>query len=134
MINGIVIHCSDTFHDMDTRAADIRRWHLERGWSDIGYHFVICRDGTVEEGRQLSVKGAHARGYNHYTGICMIGGKSKDGRQACNFTVKQWAALKDLVQGLQMDAKIPDENVIGHNEVSDKACPVFDVRSWMGGE
>ena len=131
---GIVIHCADTPWDMDIGAETIRKWHMEeREWSDIGYHYVIRRDGTVETGRPLVRDGAHAKGYNNYIGICMVGGKAKDGRLACNFTSLQFEALADLVAILQDSHGIPNDKVIGHNEVSDKACPTFDVRAWVGG-
>lgn len=129
---GIVIHCSDTYPDMDIGVDEIRRWHVdENGWSDIGYHFVIRRNGNTERGRPLSRDGAHTKGLNNWIGICLVGGKAHQGKQPCNFTRLQYEALEDLVTLLQEGHGIPDENVIGHNEVSQKACPSFDVRAWM---
>ena len=77
-INTFIIHCSDTYPDMDIGVEEIRRWHKERGWSDIGYHYVIRRNGKIEEGRNDGIVGAHAKGMNENSlGICMVGGKSK---------------------------------------------------------
>ena len=76
----IVIHCADTYETMDIGAEDIRKWHVEeRGWSDIGYHKVIRRDGTVETGRDIDVSGAHAAGFNSVSiGVCLVGGRGED--------------------------------------------------------
>ena len=61
----IVIHCAATPDDRDVTAADIKRWHVEdNGWDDIGYHFVIRRNGLVEAGRDIKMSGAHARAVN----------------------------------------------------------------------
>jgi len=130
----IVIHCADTYADMDTSAKDIDRWHRARGWLKIGYHYVVRRDGHVEAGRGLYDVGAHASGYNTKSlGICMIGGKSRenDGPEN-NFTPAQFAATALLLETLH--AHFPDAKVVGHNEISTKACPSFDVQKWLRGE
>lgn len=128
-LNRIIIHCAYTTPRMDVGAAEIRLWHLERGWSDIGYHYVIRRDGTVEAGRPVSEVGAHAKGYNvDSIGICLVGGKGIDGKDDANFTSAQWAALRPLVD--ELVALYGIRSVIGHRDVSDKACPCFDVAAW----
>ena len=75
-INEIIIHCSATAEGKDFKAADIRRWHVQgNGWKDIGYHFVIDLDGTVEVGRPVAQQGAHCTNHNKTTiGICYVGG------------------------------------------------------------
>ena len=79
-IKQIHIHCSATKTD-NISASTIRRWHLQRGWSDIGYHYVIGLDGKIEAGRPVSKIGAHAKGYNKTSiGICYIGGLSENKR------------------------------------------------------
>lgn len=133
-ITKIIIHCADTYAHMDTSAADIRKWHTDpppkgRGWSDIGYHHVIRRDGTVEPGRPHEQAGAHAVGHNSDSiGVCMAGGKSKDNRAEANFTRAQWAALEKLI--LDLTRIYPNATVHGHNEFSSKACPAFNVQAW----
>lgn len=128
-IKKIIIHCADTFPDMDIGAPEIRTWHLDRGWSDIGYHFVIKRNGLIEGGRSVEEPGAHAQGQNTDSiGICLVGGKAHANRRPCNFTRYQWAALESLVK--KWKAAYPDAEVIGHNDVSSKPCPTFDVRAW----
>jgi N-acetyl-anhydromuramyl-L-alanine amidase AmpD len=124
-INFVIIHCADTPADMDIGAEEIRRWHVEeRGFSDIAYHHVIRRDGTVEPGRDERRIGAHAYGRNEDSiGVCMVGGKPD-----CNFTAAQWASLERLVRDLL--ARYPFATVIGHRDVSSKTCPNFDVFAW----
>lgn len=125
-IDKIVIHCADTPSTMDIGVKEIRQWHVkERGWKDIGYHYVIRRNGTVEFGRDLEVVGAHVAGHNtHSIGICLVGGKPK-----ANFTLEQWASLAKLVEGLKFTYK--NAEVLGHCDLDkNKTCPQFDVRAW----
>jgi hypothetical protein len=122
-IDKIIIHCADTPNGKEFHATDIDRWHKERGWTGIGYHFVICVDGTVEPGRPVESVGAHAQGHNSNSiGICLIG---KD-----KFTKLQWFALAELVMNLKQDHL--SASVIGHYQVDKhgKTCPNFDVPSW----
>jgi len=125
----IIVHCAATKPSMDTDAATIDRWHRQRGWLKIGYHYVIKRDGTVETGREKNEVGAHARGYNSKSvGICLIGGLSEDNEPETNFTEEQWTSLGSLIE--ELNTEYPDAVVIGHNDVSAKACPTFNVGEW----
>lgn len=148
-IDAIVIHCSATRAGQDVRAADIDKWHKERGFTMIGYNYVIDLDGTVEVGRPLSRDGAHCntagtsgRSYNrHSIGICYVGGLDKDGKPADTRTSEQKRALRELVYKL-MDAYPNIVEVIGHRDASPdrnkdgkitpnewiKQCPCFSVR------
>lgn len=148
-IDSIIIHCSATKNGQDVRAKDIDRMHRERGFNRIGYNFVIDLDGTVENGRPLSVDGAHCNtkgfsgsSYNkHSIGICYIGGLDADGQPADTRTEAQKNAIRDLVAKLCREYPIiellghrdtsPDVNGSGEVEPAEyiKACPCFDVRS-----
>lgn len=132
-IDKIVIHCSDTFPDMDIGRREIDTWHRERGWTQIGYHKVIRRSGEVERGRPENTPGAHVAGHNHNTyAICMVGGKAWDGQNPCNFTRQQWSSLENLVKILLMEH--PGAEVVGHTDLDDKkTCPTFDVKAWVNG-
>lgn len=126
-VKYIVIHCADTPSDMDIGVEEIRMWHLRRGWFDVGYQWVIRRDGTIETGRPSDRPGAHARGFNHISlGICLVGGK--DGEN--NFTDDQFDALAGLVTGLKQAH--PGAEVLGHRDLPNvnKLCPSFDARAW----
>lgn len=130
-INMLVIHCSWTPPEMDIGTSTIRRWHRANGWLDIGYHYVIKRDGTVENGRPAHQQGAHARGYNrHSLGICLIGGKGADGNDERNFTEAQYKSLRELIARLKDEH--PIEDIVGHCDLDDnKTCPTFDVGAWL---
>ena len=128
----IVIHCAATKPSMDIGADTIRDWHVNgNGWRDIGYHLVIRRDGSVEKGRDISDSGAHAAGYNSKSiGLCLVGGMAEDNSAENNFTAQQWTSLLAKVKELLVD--FPNAKVIGHNEISEKECPSFDVQKWKG--
>ena len=126
----IVVHCAATKAKMDIGADEIKRWHVnDNGWRDIGYHAVIRRNGNIEHGRAMNDIGAHAKGYNHKSiGLCMVGGMADDGSAQDNFTDQQWTALLAKIKDLLVS--YPDADVIGHNEISEKECPSFDVQKW----
>lgn len=128
-VQYIVVHCSATRRHADIGVEDIRRWHVEdRGWLDVGYHYVIRRDGTVEPGRPLTAMGAHVRGYNDRSiGICLVGGLDQNGNPKDNFTPEQLNSLERLV--LHLKDVFPDaEELVGHRDLDpSKACPCFDL-------
>lgn len=128
-IDLIVIHCSATKPSQDIGRTEIDRWHRERGWLGIGYHFVIRRNGKVENGRPVEKIGAHVQGLNaNSIGICLVGGLNAAGHPAPEFTPQQWDALETLVRTLK--AQYPDARIAGHNEFAAKACPSFNVQEW----
>lgn len=117
------------------KVAEIRRWHMDppRNWSDIGYHYLIDRDGTIADGRPMSRDGAHVRGHNKGTvGICLIGGfgSSENDSPRDHFTPEQLAALRTLIGRLEREYRSITK-VSGHNEYAAKACPGFRVRPWL---
>lgn len=126
----IIIHCSATRPSQDIDAAEIDRWHRERGWKCIGYHLVIKRNGEIDLGRGIGAVGAHAKGYNHTSvSVCLVGGikeKGTAGLPEANFTMRQWVALRSALQFLKQ--QYPQAKVIGHCDVDPaKACPTFDA-------
>lgn len=131
-VEYIVVHCAATTEDQDIGAAEIRGWHLQRGWLDIGYHKVIRRNGVVEDGRPLTQPGAHARGYNHRSwGICLVGGVESDNKTPeANFTHAQWESLERVIR--DMKAEAPSAELVGHCDLPgvQKACPCFNVHRW----
>lgn len=143
-INRIIIHCSATKEGQEYDAEDIRRWHLENGWADIGYHYVITLNGDIQEGRPIDKAGAHTPGYNKDSiGICYIGGCDKSGKPKDTRTEFQKNALYCLVKTLMNKFRITD--VRGHRDYSPdknhdgkitqnewvKACPSFEVSEWL---
>lgn len=141
-IKEIIIHAADTPPSWGSNMTpeqqrdEIRRWHVEeRGWSDIGYHYVITRNGVVVQGRSLDKIGAHVKGHNKGTiGICLVGGKGGTAHDKFreNFTKEQDFALRKLIDELK-DRFVSVNKVSGHNEYAAKACPCFDVQEWITG-
>ena len=130
-ISEIILHCSATPANMDIGAKEIRGWHVNGNhWRDIGYHWVIRRDGTVEKGRPEHEAGAHCLGHNaNSIGVCIVGGTKKDVRiPEDNFTEAQFASLAKLVRELL--ERYPGATIHGHCEYAAKACPVFSVREF----
>lgn len=136
-VRRIIIHCSATPPDADIGAPDIDRWHRERGWDGIGYHFVIRRDGRVERGRALGRIGAHTGGHNSDSlGICLVGGVTDAGGPEANYTQPQWESLMALLYALESyysEEFRRELSIHGHNEFANKACPCFDVAVWVAG-
>lgn len=128
-ITKIIVHCSATPEGRDCTVADIDRWHRQRGWKGIGYHYVIYRDGSVHTGRNETEIGAHCAGHNtNSIGVCYIGGMTADNKRAKDTrTPAQRKALRELVAKLQ--AKYPGATLHGHREFAAKACPSFNVKT-----
>lgn len=126
LIRQIIIHCTATECGRDYAAAEIAQWHKARGWQDIGYHYVIHLDGSIERGRDEQRVGAHCVGHNVTSiGVAYIGGL-QDGKPADTRTAEQKQALKALIDDLL--SKYPSATVHGHCEYNrGKACPCFDV-------
>lgn len=142
VISKIIVHCSDTYSNMDIGAREIHRWHTkERGWAAIGYNDVIRRDGTLEPGRDLDQDGntdeeigAHAARFNaNSIGVCMIGGKGDNGRPEANFTMAQYRTLYEYL--LKKKTQYPNADIVGHRDLPNvtKVCPVFNVKAFMEG-
>lgn len=130
--NHIVLHCSATRGVQDVGVKEIRSWHKAKGWKDVGYHFVIRRNGKVESGRPERDVGSHVQGHNTASiGICMVGGlDDRTWRPSNNFTAAQWKSLAALVA--QLVKRYPAAKVLGHRDFPrvQKACPCFDARTW----
>jgi N-acetyl-anhydromuramyl-L-alanine amidase AmpD len=128
----IVIHCAATPAKMDIGAKEISEWHKARGFSEIGYHFVIRRDGSRETGRNINAVGAHVVGYNHKSvGICLVGGMDRDNKKPeNNFTKEQFATLNLTLK--ELHDEFPRAVIVGHRDLdAGKACPSFSVSEYM---
>ena len=128
-INKIIIHCSATPEGRDVSPEEIKRWHVEeRGWSDVGYHFIITIDGVVHSGRTIEIQGAHTKGHNSESiGVCYVGGMDKEMKYAKDTrTEEQKESLINLICELK---DIYDCKVYGHNNFSNKECPSFDAKN-----
>lgn len=129
----VIVHCSATPPSMDIGRKEIDQWHKDKGWSGIGYHYVIRRNGLIEKGRDLDKKGAHAKGYNDRVGICLVGGVSEHWNEPeSNFTVRQLVSLDNLIAILRHQEKFinDDTEIVGHRDLPEvgKDCPCFNVK------
>lgn len=148
-IDSIVVHCSATRAGQDIGKKEITQMHLQRGFTTIGYNYIIRLDGTVEVGRSLTINGAHCNSkgfsgvsYNkHSIGICYVGGLDKNKKPADTRTPAQKKALRELISKLLKEYPGIKE-IIGHRDTSPdldgdgvvepnewiKMCPCFDVK------
>lgn len=126
-IKEIIVHCSATPEGKDYSVDTIRKWHLQRGFSDIGYHYLIHLDGSISKGRDESIIGAHCVGHNAYSiGVCYIGGVDKDGKIPKDTrTIAQKQSLLDLLKKLK--DKYKEASIHSHRDYANKACPSFDA-------
>ena len=145
-IHTLIVHGAWTKSGVDVGVDEMRVWHLERGFSDIGYHYVIRRNGEIEVGRPWQQQGAHAMGANRDSlGVCLVGGRADDDRDTegldefekqevlweFNYTEPQMLSLSVLEADLSTD--FPIANVIGHRDVpgTTKRCPGFNVAAYF---
>jgi len=128
-IKELIVHCTATPEGKYFDAADIDRWHKQRGWSGNGYHFVILLDGTIEYGRDLKKSGAHTRGRNSTSiGLTYIGGMDANMQKAKDTRTE--AQKESMLLLLKTLKKLHPEAVIyGHRDFSSKACPSFDAKT-----
>lgn len=128
-ITEIIIHCSATPEGKDYTVDDIRRWHIQRGFPDIGYNWVIYLNGDIVAGRDESIIPAHCKGHNlHSIGVCYIGGLSADGKTPKDTrTDAQKESLIKLLKELK--SRYPAAKIYPHNKFAAKACPCFDAES-----
>lgn len=125
-ITLIIIHCSAVRPNQTSSVAQIDQWHKKQGWKCIGYHYVIRRDGSIEQGRPESMVGAHCLNHNqHSIGICYEGGLDANGKPADTRTEAQKRSMRTLLK--QLKAKYPKALIMGHNVFADKSCPCFDA-------
>ena len=124
-VDRVFIHCSASDHAHHDDVSVMDRWHKERGWSEVGYHFFIKKDGQLQEGRSLEKTPAAQGGHNRATIAICLHGLDKD-----KFTENQFDTLKDLCR--KIDSEYGGQVTFhGHTEVSAKTCPVFDYKKVL---
>lgn len=128
-INKIIVHCTATPEGREVTVNDLHRWHvIENGWADVGYHWLIDLNGTLHECRPEHKSGAHAKGYNKNSiGVCYAGGCDAEMNPKDTRTEAQKETLRCLLEDLR--GRYPQAEIIGHRDVSSKACPSFDAKA-----
>lgn len=143
-IKEVILHCTATVADKELSVKTIRKWHVEgNGWADIGYHFVIHQDGTIERGRHIKKIGAHTWGNNYGSiGVAYVGGVVKKTKASLDkkkskstttyepkdtMTKAQEKSFRELFKYLEVI--FGDLSLKGHNDYNkNKACPSFRVK------
>ena len=151
-IKSVILHCTATTLEKELSVKEIRRWHTDpppkgRGWSDIGYHFLIHQDGTLEKGRHIDKIGAHTWGNNYGSvGVAYCGGVVKKIKKSLDkekpkskttyepkdtMTKEQIASFRNLV-GL-LEVMFGELKIRGHNDYTNsKDCPYFKMNEKFG--
>lgn len=125
-VSRVFVHCSASDNPAHDSAAVIDAWHKKRGWSGIGYHFFIRKDGALEMGRSVEKTPAAQGGHNTATiAICL------HGLEVDKFTEAQFETLRGLSSQINQ-AYGGNVTFHGHSEVAAKDCPVFDYRAVLG--
>lgn len=125
-INEIIVHCTATQDGKNIKVEDINRWHKERGWNMIGYHYVVYLDGTIHQGRSEDQIGAHCLKHNtNSIGVVYVGGLDANGNPKDTRTEAQKQGLRKLLTELKR--KYPKATIHSHKDFAPKACPSFDA-------
>lgn len=131
-INEIIVHCTATKEGLNQTVEQIKKYHtakppMGRGWSDIGYHYIIYLDGSIHEGRNVNISGAHCTNHNvNSIGVVYVGGLDSKGNAKDTRTPAQKEALIKLLKELKK--LYPKATIHGHREFANKACPCFDAK------
>lgn len=125
-INEIIVHCTATKEGQNFKVDDINRWHKQRGWNMIGYHYVVYLDGTIHQGRSEDQIGAHCLKHNtNSIGVVYVGGLDTEGRPKDTRTEAQKKGLRQILTELKR--KYPKASIHSHKDFAPKACPSFDA-------
>jgi N-acetylmuramoyl-L-alanine amidase len=123
-IHWVIIHQSASNEKSHDDISVIKQWHLARGFSDVGYHYVIKKDGTVQKGRDENTIGAHCKGHNNSSiGICLSGEGEK--------TTAQLKALEILLIDICGRHELEKKDILAHGDLAQTACPGFDLHGWL---
>lgn len=131
----IVVHSSESTPKDDFDVNDIDTQHRKDGLFSCAFHKIIKRDGTIQNGRDIKIAGAHIAdgslklSNKNSIGICLVGGQSTNGQPDCNYTFKQYTALVNLVKKLKQDYS--GVEIVGHRDVADSVSPHFDVSELL---
>ena len=132
-VNKLFIHCSASDNPDHDDVSVMRRWHKARGWSDVGYHFFIKKDGTIQEGRSVERIPAANRNDKKIPGFSGNAGTLTaclHGLKEDKFTEAQFDSLRSLCKSYH-DIYKGNITFHGHREIAYKSCPVFDYKKVL---
>ena len=124
-VDEIIIHCTASDYPYHDNVESVFQWHVrENGWSDIGYHYLITKDGKIHSCRPVERIGAHCFGRNaHSIGVCLTG--------KTVFSDKQFRSLKRQIAALCDAHSISPDKVYPHSKFANKKCPNFDIKEVL---
>ena len=126
-VTRVFIHCTASSRPEHDNVETVRMWHKDRGWADIGYHFMIHSNGGISAGRDIEKTPAAQKGHNTGTiAITLHGGQYG----VDDFSLAQRKALVKFCDAID-DAYGSDITFHGHEEVANRACPVLDYRTLL---
>ena len=140
-VTEVVVHWTDTYSNKNIGSEELNRTHIELGINGIGYHYVIRRDGSLQRGRPVNVKGDHAseNGHDEYSiGLAFVGGINAPSgtdfpttyRSASSLTLSQMNTFREFCQAFYN--RFPGGQILGHNDVDQfEQDPGFDVRDYV---
>lgn len=146
-IKMIVIHQTGSSLAAHDNIETIREWHTMRGFvgadgvtgthDDVGYHYVILKNGAVKRGRDEDTVGAHTKGYNTPSlGVCLCGlggAKNKEGKEIEHPTEAQKKALEILLIDICSRHDLEKKDILPHSDLGKTECPGFDLHAWLSG-
>ncbi|WP_297637205.1 N-acetylmuramoyl-L-alanine amidase [uncultured Clostridium sp.] len=113
----VLHHIEASRPDSTIPVTDIHNWHLANGWTGIGYHFYITKDGRVFRGRPENAVGAHAKGVNAESiGIAVEGKYDIE-----NMPEAQKKSVIEL--GKYLKDKYNMKDILKHKDVNSTDCP-----------
>ena len=140
-VTEVVVHWSETHTNKNIGSEEINKIHLELGLEGIGYHYVIRRDGSLQRGRPVNIKGQHAPVNNHderSIGIVFVGGinvptgtpNSENFLSAQSLTRSQINTFDHFCRAFY--AVFPGAQIVGHSEIDeDEIDPGFEVINYV---
>ena len=130
-ITKIILHSTATRQGKEFNSNDIKQWHINRGFTNIGYHYVITLDGTIEDGRDIRSIGAHCKGYNaNSIGIVYVGGVDDNNKPKDTRTNEQKESLYQLIDELLIAYDLDIDDVYCHYQLGKTLCPSFSIETF----
>lgn len=130
-IDRIILHSTATKEGQYFDVNDIREWHINRGFTNVGYHYVIKLDGTIEDGRDIRSIGAHCKNYNaNSIGVVYVGGTDREGKAKDTRTKEQKESLLKLIDELMIAYDLDIDDVYCHYQLGKTLCPSFSIEEF----
>lgn len=130
-IDSIILYCSSTQEGIDIKSDSIKRWHVAcNGWKDIGFHYIIDLDGTIEQGRFEFESGEKSLNNNNNSiDICYVGGRDLKMQPKDTRTKEQKNSMYRLIESMLDRYELSIENIYCFNEHNNN--PSFNIDQFI---